>query len=390
MQNKGPAERKTLCVNGWLTLSRRHYHSQGAGTITPSDDLLDAAGDLISLGTRQLCCQLNRGARSFDMAAQNLLEAGRLSLSAEKLRQVVEAEGRAVLTLLHEGELQPVWNASQCQTPDGKTRVYMSSDGFMAPTITDQEKQARRKKVMEQRKKHKGKKRRLPALKPGTDGRYKEFKLVMFYDQDLTRKQVSVTRRGCNQAGKLMIRDAWRLGINAAEERLANIDGGPWIINQIRRYRQRLNLTATGLDFFHLGENVHETRRILFGEQDEQGKRTADDLLHTAKHQGYQPLREKLLALRQNKRGAKRKEADRLIDYVSDRREMIRYPEFIENGWQIGSGPMESQCRVTPSRVKGPGKRWDLDHAEEIMALEAMCQSGQCPAYWKLAMSGKN
>lgn len=390
MQNKGPAERKTLCVNGWLSLSRRHYHSPSAGTITPSDDLLNAVGELISLGTRQLCCQLNRGARSFDMAAQNLLEAARLSLSAEKLRQIVEGEGRAVLTLLHEGDLQPVWNASQCQTSDGKTRVYMSSDGFMAPTITDQEKRARRKKVLEKRKGRKGKKRRLPAVKRGTDGRYKEFKLVMFYDQDLTRKQVSVTRRGCNEAGKLMIRDAWRLGIAAADQRLANIDGGPWIINQIRRYQRRLNLTAVGLDFFHLGENVHSTRRILFGEQNEQGKRLADDLLHTAKHEGYQPLREKLLILRQNKRGTKRKEADRLIEYVSDRREMIRYPEFIEKGWQIGSGPMESQCRVTPDRVKGPGKRWDMDHAEEIMALEAMYQSGQCPAYWKPAMSGKN
>jgi hypothetical protein len=266
----------------------------------------------------------------------------------------------------------------------------MSSDGFMAPTITDQEKQARRKKVLEKRKKRKGKKRRLPAVKRGTDGRYKEFKLVMFYDQDLTRKQVSVTRRGCNQAGKLMIRDAWRLGIAAADERLANIDGGPWIINQIHRYQRRLNLTAAGLDFFHLGENVHSTRRILFGEQNEQGQRVADDLLHTAKHEGYPPLREKLLMLRQQKRGAKRKEADRLIDYVSDRREMIRYPEFIAKGWQIGSGPMESQCRVTPDRVKGPGKRWDMDHAEEIMALEAMYQSGQCSAYWKVAMSGKN
>jgi hypothetical protein len=113
MQNKGPAERSTLCVNGWLSLSRRRYHSRHAGTMTPSDDLLDATGDLISLGTRQLCCQLNRGAHSFEMATQNLLEAARLSLSAEKLRQVVEAEGRAVLALSHGGDLQPVWNASQ-------------------------------------------------------------------------------------------------------------------------------------------------------------------------------------------------------------------------------------------------------------------------------------
>ncbi len=81
---------------------------------------------------------------------------------------------------------------------------------------------------------------------------------------------------------------------------------------------------------------------------------------------------------------------DRLIEYVSDRREMIRYPEFLANGWQIGSGPMESQCRVVPDRVKGAGKRWDTDNAEAIMALEAMYQSGQCETYWKQALSSPN
>lgn len=101
-------------------------------------------------------------------------------------------------------------------------------------------------------------------------------------------------------------------------------------------------------------------------------------------------MREKLMELRSRTRRAKRQEADRLIEYVSDRREMIRYPQFLANGWHIGSGPMESQCRVVPGRVKGAGKRWDPDNAEAIMALEAMYQSGQCSAYWKLPMCGRN
>ena len=69
---------------------------------------------------------------------------------------------------------------------------------------------------------------------------------------------------------------------------------------------------------------------------------------------------------------------------------MIRYPEFIANGWHIGSGAMESECRVIPDRVKGPGKRWDADNAEAIMALETLHQSGQSQAYRKLAMCQRN
>lgn len=400
-QNKGPGERSTLSVNGRVLLQRRHYHSESDGSVTPSDDLLDAAGQSISLATRHLCCQLNRGSRSYKMTRDNLKAAAQLRLSIEKVRQVVEGEGKMVLELSRSGALQPTWHAAQCKRPDdvGTSLVYLSSDAFTAPTISDAEKRARRKQVMDKRRQRRQRQRGrkdsnhplppLPPVKRGSDQRYKEFKAVMFYSHDLRHKHVSVTSGDCRAAGRLMSRDAWRLGFAAADQRVGNIDGGPWIINQIQQ--RRLKMTAVGLDFFHLAENVHKTRRVVFGEDSVQGKGFVEDLLHTAKHQGYEPMREKLMELRKKTRGrGKRRETDRLIEYVSDRREMIRYPQFLGNGWQIGSGPMESQCRVVPDRVKGAGKRWDADNAEAIMALEAMYHSGQCAQYWKLALCGPN
>ena len=97
---------------------------------------------------------------------------------------------------------------------------------------------------------------------------------------------------------------------------------------------------------------------------------------------------ERLLELRKNTRGqTRRKAADGLLNYVSDRREMIRYPEFLAHGWQIGSGPMDRQCRVVPDRVNGPVTRWDLDNAEAMMALEAIHQSRLWPAYWQAILN---
>jgi hypothetical protein len=268
----------------------------------------------------------------------------------------------------------------------------VSSDGFTAPTITDAEKHARRQKVVQKRKLRDGPKRPLPPVKRGSDGRYKEFKAVMFFDHDLKHRQVAVTRGDCDALGKLMMRDAARLGFRAADERVGLIDGGPWIINQIKH--RGLKTTAVGLDFYHLGDNVHKTRRIVFGEANEQksdpGSNWAAGMMHAAKHEGYEPIRQKMMELRGKHRQGKRKEIDRLLEYTSDRREMIRYNEFIANGWHIGSGAMESQCRVIPDRVKGPGKRWDPDNAEAIMALEALHQSGQSAAYRLLAMNSRN
>lgn len=58
-------------------------------------------------------------------------------------------------------------------------------------------------------------------------------------------------------------------------------------------------------------------------------------------------------------RVGRRKARDRLLNYVSERREMIKYPEFQAAGWQIGNGPTESTCKTLTSRPKGSGIRWD-------------------------------
>jgi len=81
--------------------------------------------------------------------------------------------------------------------------------------------------------------------------------------------------------------------------------------------------------------------------------------------------------------------ADRLLNYVSDRREMIRYPEFRARQWQIGSGPTESQCRLTVERLKHPGQRWDRRNAEAITALGSLERSGQWQTYWQTPTSAR-
>jgi hypothetical protein len=397
--SKGSESRSTLTTNGRVELSRKRWYHKDKGSCSPLDVLVDAAEATISVGVRDLCCRLNGNARNFEKAADNLARAGQILLSGETLRQVVESEGKRVLALARSGALLPDWRAGDCvtKTPEGKevTRVYLGSDAFTIPLITDGEKQGRRKKVKEKRQKRgksegkaSAKARPLPPARKGSDQKYKEVKMVIFYDQMMEHRLVSVTRGDCDAAGLLMRRDAGRLDFAFADERVGNIDGGPWIINQI--HKRHLPMSATGLDFYHLGENVHKGRRLTFGEENEAGREWAGQMLHAAKHEGYEPLREGLMQWRKGQRGCRRQEADRLIHYVSDRREMIRYPEFIEKGWQIGSGPTESQCRLLPDRVKGSGMRWDADNAEAVMALEAMEQSNQSSTYWKMALTQRN
>jgi hypothetical protein len=354
----------------------------------PIDALLDAAEATISLGARELCCRMGIESKSFARAAGQLKHVGQLFISASSLREVVEAEGRRVLEASDSGGLLPTWQAEDCQvqTPEGQqvSRLYLGIDGFMTPQITDAEKRKRREQVMAARAQRPQTKPKLPPLhrrKKGADQRYKEMKLVQFHDETMEHRLISVTRKPCREAGRIMRRDAKRIGFARAGERIANVDGGPWIVNLIDRWA--VVLTAVCLDFYHLGQQVNQSRRITFGEETDAGKQWAGEALHEAKHHGYDPFRDRLMEWRRKQRGrTKRAEADRLLHYVATRKEMIVYDQCLLHGWRLSSSTTESECGVVPARVKGPGKRWDGDNAESLIGLEAIEQSSLWSRYW--------
>ena len=185
-----------------------------------------------------------------------------------------------------------------------------------------------------------------------------------------------------------MRRDARRIGFERAQERVANVDGGPWIVNLLMGWV--VVLSAVCLDFYHLSEHVNEARRVVFGEDDAGGKAWAAAALHEVKHDGYGPFWDRLVAWRRTLRGAKRAEADALLNYVATRQPMVVYDECARRGWRISSSTTESECRAVPDRVKGPGMRWDADNAEAVIGMEALHQSDLWRQYWTTCACSNN
>jgi len=349
----------------------------------------------VSVGVRELCCRLGIAGGSFARSAENLDRAARIKLSEEQLRTVVQSQGKAVLAAAREEQLEIDWSASQCKTraPDGGevSRIYASADGVMVPVTTRAEKLKRRATVLKRRREKpacRGRKRpRLPVVKTGADQRYKQIYLTAFYDQEQDHRLVSVTQQDHRGLGKLLKRDAAVLRIKAADEKVGLVDGAVCL----RSHMEGLPLTAVGLDFYHLAEHVHAGRRGTFGEESPDGKEWVGQALHTAKHEGYEPFWEELGQWRSTqRRGVKRKCADDLLHYVAQRRDMIDYAEFQKRGWHIGSGPIESMCKATTRRIKGPGMRWDRDNAEAMMALEALYQSKLWDRHWQNVLCHRN
>jgi hypothetical protein len=368
-----------LTVNGRVRLCRVRWHSTDEGSQTPVDRMLDEAERAISEGVREMACRLNRASTSFQQAAENLARTAHLTVGKETLRQLIEQEGQAVLKRQQRGQLSPDWEARDCQTSGEKTRVYLGCDGVLVPLVTNREKQKRRTTVKQKRQRRGRRCRPLPPRKAGADQAYKEFKLGVLYDEDQKRRYVAATSGDHAACGKMMQRMAAQIRLREADEKIGIADGSPWIRNEIELYGL---VDALGLDYYHLRENVQRARLIVYGEASAEGQAWREEVMGLFYERGYDAAWDKLVAWRSSLRGSKRKAADRLLGYVAERRETIRYPQFRERGWQIGSGPTEAQCKSATQRLKGRGRRWDRANAEALMALDCLDNSHAWHLYW--------
>jgi hypothetical protein len=357
--------------------------------------LVDEAESAVSVGLRQLCCREATQARSFARGRENLKHVGQLAMGEEMFRLVVESEGKAILKAMDGEQLELDWSAKDClaTTPEGQatTRLYASSDGVLVPAITQAEKDKRRATAKKWRKQtprsKRGKLKRLPAAKKGSDQRYKQVYASILYDQNQSHRLVNVTRRGVVGLARMLRKNGERAGILEAKERVGIVDGAVCLKSNL----EVLPLQKVVLDFYHLSRHVKEAGAAALGSESLACKDFVAKALHAARHEGYQPFFQELIDWRSPLRGGKRKAGDGLIGYVAPRQEMICYDRCDEKGWDVGSGPMESMCGVTTDRLKGRGRRWDLDNAEAMMAIEALYQStGLWDHYWADAFCHRN
>ncbi len=388
------AVRSMLSCNGRVELRRRRFENVKGQTDVPVDDLIDLAACGVSLAVREMCCRIATDSDSFSRAAANLNRLAQVWLSDEKLRKVAESEGRAVLVWHEHEQLEFDFDAGKCltdQTADGsiQSRIYVGIDGFMVPMVTDCEMGKRFEKALERRKslkRTKGKRRPKLKRRQGADQRYKEMKLVTMYDQYKSRRLVRATRGGVKQAGRLVRDMSADVKLKSAAQVVAVTDGAEWIAGLIDN-----NLpakTTAILDYYHASQHVHQTRRIVFGEQNIDGDQWSTKVLETLSKGKWDDLWESLLQTRSKLRNkTKRKSVDDLMSYLLERKPKVDYASFRAAGYDIGSGPTESMCKSLSRRLKGIGMRWTGKNAESMIALESLHQSNLWPTYWSTRLA---
>jgi hypothetical protein len=79
----------------------------------------------------------------------------------------------------------------------------------------------------------------------------------------------------------------------------------------------------------------------------------------------------------------RRTNIDKAAKYFLNKKDLMRYDEYLRDGLPIGTGVIEGACRyLVKDRMDITGARWGLDGAEAVLLLRSLAVSEDLERYW--------
>ena len=128
------------------------------------------------------------------------------------------------------------------------------------------------------------------------------------------------------------------------------------------------------LDIYHAREHLHALAHTVHRREDE-ATTWAKAVGEAMEVEGPQPVLKAIQAL--TPRGKKqREEVRKALDYFTTNAGRMDYPTYAAHHWPIGSGIIESTCRLVSNlRAKQPGMRWSEAGVQATLALRSLALS---------------
>lgn len=348
-------------VLGKVTITRAAYVCPACGaTSKPLDERLGLTADRMSHQLRALL-SLYCACLPFADACALLAKATGVQVGAKRAQLVSEELGARVAQVQMQEEPSPA-----ARTEGPPPRLYLGLDGILYCTTEkdEQDKLAWREAKVGVF---------YTPLAPGTPGTGRRSHLVEQAPPvdvaDPTSHAYVVHMGDWHGLAAKLWQEALRWDIAQVPEIVLLSDGAEWIESVRQEVLDGLPGRVTHiLDHRHAEEHLWAAARACLGDKTAAWiSAPLDDLSHgridavlAALHGLLPPTEEaaKLVAT--------------TCEYYDDRRAMLDYPRFRAQGYQIGSGLVESACkRLVSQRAKGPGMHWTVPGAQAIATLRA-------------------
>lgn len=367
MENKGRRCVTLTCQSGEFTLERNRYRCRACRRwLMPADAVLCCGRHRVTRLLAKSVCQLAT-LEHFTRLEQLLADQHGVHLGHDPMMQLAhDVGGAAEAQRLAEAENWLNQPREQRTWPEPEItphRVYVSCDGIMYctnQTEPDPQRPGQQRLIWRQM--------RVGCVSWQDQQEHWHKRVIWGQEEDFQSFGASLYRLAC------------RCGYRQAEEKIFAADGGEWCWS----IHQQYFADASGiLDWYHANEHVWQTGHALFADR-EGAKSWAKQAETLLSEEGGAALVRWLLTERTGRRGSKRKAVDGLLGYVQPKLDRTDYPRYRDNGWQIGTGMIESTARqLVGLRLKGPGMHWCPHGATAMTALRAQDLNGRWHAFWK-------
>jgi len=368
MTSQGRRAKGLLTTLGAVPFRRSFYQCEPCRQSRfPDDERLDIVNTSYSPGVRRLMARAGSQTQ-FEQAAEDLHCYAGLQIEPREIERVAEEVGRQVEQWLSQ-EQEQIVQAGLSVPPQLKpgAKFYISFDGTGVP-VRESELVGRRGKQAD------------------GSARTREVKLGCVFTQvgldkegHPQRDPDSTTYVGAIESSTLfgwrMYAEALRRGLEQAQTVIVLTDG--------QRYNHTITQTHFPgavhiVDLFHAYEHLTLIARILWGPEAESPKAwrnllEAGDIKRLVAKVGKDlPSSPKA-----------KKSLCKELGYFQNNASCMRYAEYRERDFFVGSGVVEAGCRtVIGERLKHSGMRWSVRGANAIIALHCCIMSGRFEDFW--------
>lgn len=342
-KNYYPKRVVSLC--GETTITRSYYYCGSCGTgYVPLDVTLGLDSGCTSVGVRTKIGRL-ASMIAFEDVSLELRELCGITLSGDTALRVAESMGKRIKNERHQREQEII--SGDAKAPDiNPGRLYIGIDGAHVPMY---------------------------------DGTYHEAKCGIVYHTvakgdktKISNAKYTATLQRTEAFGEQVYALAFDQGVENAEDVACLGDGATWIWNS---FSHHYPAAVQILDYYHATEHLDDVAKAWYGEDSDKAKcwleaRESDLLCDCVEDvirsiRSWHPTEEKAKEIRRVELGYFEKNKDRML-----------YATFKANGYHIGSGLVESACKmIVTQRLKQSGMRWTEPGAESMAHLRSFLLS---------------
>jgi len=170
------------------------------------------------------------------------------------------------------------------------------------------------------------------------------------------------------------------------------IDGSLYLMKMIIAVLQIPNYVLI-LDIIHVLEYLYLAAHSLHKENTHESRCYVYELLKAIMEGKVEAVIKKLEEEVKNKELCKSKSdaISKVIKYLENHKQMMYYDQYLAKGYPIGTGVVESACRLlVKDRMEGSGMRWSLDGAEAMLLLRSLKYSSHSKEYYKFHTEQEN